>query len=70
MQNFIVPDFRTGDVIEMKWKQSISEYNVNTYRGLVLSVVKRNTIDAAFKIMFRFCGTDCLMFVKLNSPFL
>ena len=40
------------------------------FKGLILSVIKRNSLDAGFKIMFRFCGVDCLMFVKLNSPFL
>ena len=25
--------FRIGDIVEMKWKQNISDYNVNTYRG-------------------------------------
>ena len=64
----------------MKWIHNISEAKENTYQGtlnnivfsegLILARRNRNSLEASYKIMFRFCGVEVFMYVKQNSPYL
>ncbi|CAD8061828.1 unnamed protein product [Paramecium primaurelia] len=64
------PDFRVGDVIQVKWIHNMSEPTMNTYQGLCVGKRRSNSLDASFKFIFRYCGVDVFMNVKQNSPYL
>lgn len=70
LKDFHLPDFRVGDIIQMKWTHSTSDGKTNTYTGLVLAVRKRNSLEGGFYVMYRFCGMLIKMYVKFYSPFL
>jgi ribosomal protein L19 len=42
----------------------------NTYTGVVIGVRKRNSLNASFNLLFRFCGVQINMQIKLYSPML
>ena len=42
----------------------------NTYTGVVIGIRKRNSLNASFNLLFRFCGVQINMQIKLYSPML
>lgn len=69
-RDFMIPDFRSGDVIQFTYYHSLSEKKSNTYTGICIGRRKRNELQATFRVLFRFCGVLVEMDVKQNSPFL
>ncbi|KRX01101.1 Translation protein SH3-like domain [Pseudocohnilembus persalinus] len=69
-RDFVSPDFRAGDVVQVQFMHGISEGKINTYTGIVIGRKKRNSLSASFKFIFRYCGVEVFMNVMENSPFL
>ncbi|EGR33851.1 hypothetical protein IMG5_034830 [Ichthyophthirius multifiliis] len=69
-KEFRIPEFKAGDVIEIHYLKSLSEGYGNTVTGLCTARYKQNSLMSGFDMVFRFCGAQVFMHVKLFSPFL
>ena len=70
LRAFSFPDYRSGDIVQFKFLHSISEGKGNLYTGTVIGRTRRNTYNAAFRVLFRFCGVEVEMNVRQYSPML
>ena len=64
------PNLKAGDIIEFSYIHSLSSGLGNTYQGICIETYKKNELNAAFSVIFRFCGVEVLMKVKTFSPHL
>lgn len=69
-RTFRVLAIRPGDVVQFTYYHSLSEKKFNVYAGLVIGRRKKKSLDASFRVLFRFCGSHVEMNVKQNSPFI
>ena len=69
-RTFRVPAVRPGDVVQFKYYLSLSEKKFNIYTGLVVGRTRKNSLEAAVRVLFRFCGSLVEMNVKKYSPYL
>jgi len=69
-RSFLIPDFRSGDVVQFHFVRTISEGKGNTYTGVIIGRSQPNSLAAGFKVIFRFCGVEVLLNVKQHSPML
>jgi hypothetical protein len=58
LRPFILPNFKSGDVIQFTFYHSLSEKKSNTYTGICISRKMRNSLMGSFKVLFRFCGVQ------------
>lgn len=65
---FKVPNYRTGDVIDVTIFRSLSEGKFNKHRGLIFSMKNPNSLDKSFKIHFNEADQNVSMMVKEFSP--
>jgi ribosomal protein L19 len=65
---FKVPNFRSGDVVDVTMFRSLSEGKFNKHRGIVYSMKKPNSIDKSFKIHINEADFNLSMMVKEYSP--
>jgi len=70
LRPFTFADFRSGDIVEFKYLHSLSEGKGNSYTGTIIGRSRRNTYNATFRVLFRFCGVQVEMNVKQFSPML
>lgn len=69
-RTFKIAAVRPGDVVQFTYYHSLSEKKFNVYSGLVIGRTKKKSLDASFRVIFRFCGSHVEMNVKQNSPFI
>ena len=67
---FKLPNYRTGDVVDVTMFTSLSEGKFNKHRGVIFSTMKPNHISKAFKINFVEADTNLSMMIKAYSPML
>lgn len=65
---FKVPNYRTGDVVDVTMFRSLSEGKLNKHRGIVYSMKNPNSLDKSFKIHFNEAEMNLGMMVKEFSP--
>lgn len=65
---FKVPNYRTGDVVDVTIFKSLSEGKFNKHRGLIFSMKNPNSLDKTFKIHFNEADQNLSMSVKEFSP--
>ncbi|KAM3143714.1 hypothetical protein pb186bvf_004210 [Paramecium bursaria] len=65
-----IPDFRVGDVVEVKWIHNMSEQNETRYEGLVVARRNKNSLEASFKLITKYCGVRAFLYIKIHSPYL
>ena len=49
---FKVPNYRSGDVVDVTMFRSLSEGKFNKHRGIIYSMKNPNSLDKSFKIHF------------------
>jgi ribosomal protein L19 len=49
---FKVPNYRSGDVVDVTMFRSLSEGKFNKHRGVIFSMKNPNSLDKSFKIHF------------------
>ena len=69
-QEFKMPNYRSGDVLDVTMFTSISEGKYNTLRGIVVGNKQRNNLRAAFKLHTVIDDVNTTIMVKENSPLL
>jgi ribosomal protein L19 len=57
-------------VVAITYLHSLSSLKGNTFTGLVTQTRKLNSLNATFNLLFRFCGVQAEMQVKVFSPLL
>lgn len=67
-REFSIPNFRTGDVVELSMFQSISEAKINTFKGLVYGKAKPNNLRSTLWFHSVTENTNFSHKVKLYSP--
>ena len=67
---FRMPNYRSGDVMEVTMFQSLSEGHFNTFKGIVYSNKKRNNLRAAFKLHTIIDDVPTGLMIKECSPML
>lgn len=65
---FEVPEFRTGDVLDVTMFRSLSEGKLNKHRGICIGVKKRNHLSKAFHMYINEADTNLSIMVMENSP--
>jgi ribosomal protein L19 len=65
---FKVPNYRSGDVVDVTIFKSLSEGKFNKHRGIIYSMKNRNSLDKTFKIHFNEADQNVSMSVKEFSP--
>jgi len=65
---FKVPNYRTGDVVDVTMFTSLSEGKFNKHRGVIYSTKDPFNIDKTFKFNFIAAETNLSMSVKVYSP--
>lgn len=65
---FKVPNYRSGDVVDVTMFRSLSEGKFNKHRGVIYSMKKPNSLDKSFKIHFNEAEMNLSMQVKEFSP--
>lgn len=65
---FKVPNYRSGDVVDVTMFRSLSEGKFNKHRGIIYSVKNSNSLDKSFKIHFNEAEQNMSMMVKEFSP--
>jgi ribosomal protein L19 len=65
---FKVPNYRTGDVVDVTMFLSLSEGKFNKHRGIIYSMKNPNSLDKSFKIHFNEADQNVSMMVKEFSP--
>ena len=69
-REFSIPNFRTGDVVELSMFQSISEAKINTFKGLVYGKAKPNNLRSTLWFHSVADNVNYSHKVKLYSPML
>lgn len=69
-RDFKIAAIRPGDVVQFTYYHSLSEKKYNVYAGLIIGRTKKKSLDASFRVIFRFCGSHVEMNVKQYSPFI
>lgn len=67
-RKFPVPEFRSGDVLEVSMYISLSEKKYNTFKGLVIGQSSKNSLKHSFELVCYFCGIITKLDIKVNSP--
>lgn len=67
-REFQIPNFRSGDVVELSMFQSISEAKINTFKGLVYGKAKPNNLRSTLWFTSNADGVNFTHKVKLYSP--
>lgn len=65
---FRIPNYRTGDVLEVSVFNSLSEKKFNTYKGVVIGQEKKNNLRHQFKMHFNTESVGVSLKVKAYSP--
>lgn len=65
---FKVPNYRSGDVVDVTMFRSLSEGKFNKHRGVIYSMKNPNSLDKSFKIHFNEADQNVSMMVKEFSP--
>lgn len=65
---FKVPNFRTGDVVDVTLFRSLSEGKFNKHRGIVYSTSNPNSLDKTFKLNINEADQNLSISVKEYSP--
>lgn len=65
---FSMPNYRTGDVIDLTYFLSLSEGKFNTFRGLIIGTEKRNNLREALFFHTMIDGYHVTMKKPLMSP--
>jgi len=65
---FKVPNYRTGDVVDVTMFRSLSEGKFNKHRGVIFATKNPNSLDKSFKIHFNEADQNLSMMVKEFSP--
>ena len=65
-----MPDYRTGDVLDVTMFQSLSEGKFSTFRGVVFAKKQPKNLRQAFKINTVIDDVNTAMMVKTWSPLL
>lgn len=65
---FKVPNYRSGDVVDVTLFRSLSEGKFNKHRGVIYSTKRPNSLDKSFKIHFNEAEQNVSMMVKEFSP--
>ena len=69
-REFKMPDYRTGDVLDVTLFQSLSEGKYQTLRGVVFAKKQPNNLRQAFKINTVIDDVNTAIMVKAFSPLL
>ena len=67
-REFKMPNYRTGDVLELTMFQSLSEGKFNTFRGVVIGKEKPNNLRSSLKIHTVVDDVNTSIKVKTHSP--
>lgn len=65
---FKVPNYRTGDVVDVTVFRSLSEGKFNKYRGVIYGTKQPNKLNKSFKFYFNEADENLGMEVKEFSP--
>lgn len=65
---FKVPNYRSGDVVDVTIFRSLSEGKFNKHRGVIFATKNKNSLDKSFKIHFNEADQNVSMMVKEFSP--
>ncbi len=65
---FKIPEFRAGDLIEVTKFKSISKGKYTSYKGVVLGLYKKNTINSSFQYIFEWKHRKICFKHKMFSP--
>lgn len=65
---FKVPNYRSGDVVDVTMFRSLSEGKFNKFRGVIISLKNPNSLDKTFKLHFNAAEQNLSMQVKEFSP--
>lgn len=69
-REFKMPDYRTGDILDVTLFTSLSEGKFNTFRGVCFAKKQVNNMRAAFKINTVVDDVNTSIMVKTCSPML
>ena len=67
-REFVMPEFRAGDVMKVTMFSSISEGKYHTYKGLVYGKAKPNNLNHSMWMNCVIENTNTSIKFKLNSP--
>jgi ribosomal protein L19 len=67
-REYALPDYRSGDILEVTLFNSISEGTYNTFTGVVFSNKYRNNLRHAFKINALIESVNTAIMCKVHSP--
>ena len=65
---FVIPDYRSGDVVKITMMNSMTEKKEDSYTGLVISKKAPNSFNASCKINFAIENVNTIFGAKLYSP--
>ena len=69
-REFRMPDYRSGDVVEVTMFETLSEGKFNTIKGIVQSNRKRNNLNHSMQVLSVIDDVETSISVKVNSPML
>jgi len=63
-----VPNYRSGDLVEVAMFQSLSEGKFSKYKGVILGQEKRKSLSKGFHLMMNVDDVNALQKIKVYSP--
>jgi ribosomal protein L19 len=67
-RQFKLPNYRSGDVIDVTMFRSLSEGKFNKYRGIVIGSKNPHSLNKSFTVHFNEAEMNLSMMIKAYSP--
>jgi ribosomal protein L19 len=67
-RDFLMPDVRSGDIVEISYQETFETDKVVKYRGFVIAMTKKNSLMAGMVLAIRVGGVNVQAHYLINSP--
>jgi ribosomal protein L19 len=67
-RQFKLPNYRSGDVVDVTMFRSLSEGKFNKYKGIVIGSKNPNSLSKSFTVHFNAADMNLSMLIKAYSP--
>jgi len=67
-RDFLMPDVRSGDIVEISYQETFETDKIVKYRGFVIAMTKKHSLMAGMVLAIRVAGVNVQAHYLINSP--